>query len=93
MKLTNKQVSYNCTNENDTLKLSGTIHFDGDNVITQFSGSFSTIEDVACGDFYYNETADGKANRATNNVPVDLIDATGDLLLATVAEIKKEVIK
>lgn len=92
MNLTNKQVIYSCVNENEALKLTGTIHFNGENVITQFSGTFTTIEDEACGDFYYNETADGKVNRATNNVPADLVDPTGDLLLATVAEIKKEVL-
>lgn len=92
MQLTNKQVIYSCVNENETLKLAGTIHFNDENLITQFNGTFETIEDEACGDFYYNETVDGKVNKATNNIPADLVDQTSDLLLATVAEIKKEVL-
>lgn len=94
MELTNKQVSYNCVNVNEVLKLSGTVHLNGDNVISQFSGSFSDVESGEhCGDFYYNESADGKINRSTNNIPAALVDATGDFLLETVAEIKKEIIE
>lgn len=93
MELTNKQVSYNCSNENETLKLTGAVYLNADNIITQFSGTFNTLEGVYCGDFYYNETAEGKANRATNNIPVELIDLAGDFILETVAEIKKEIIK
>lgn len=91
MELTNKQVNYNCTNENETLKLSGAVYLNSNNVITQFSGTFTKIDGEYCGDFYYNESEDNKVNRATNNVPADLVDAVGDFLLETVAEIKKEV--
>ena len=92
MELTNKQVNYNCTNENETLKLSGAVYLNASNTITQFSGSFTKVDTGEfCGDFYYNETSDNKVNRATNNIPADLVDVAGDFLLATVAEIKKEV--
>lgn len=86
MELTNKQVSYDCVNTNENLKISGTIHFNGDGVITQFSGTFTDLNsDAHCGDFYYNENAEGKVNRSTNNIPLDLVDTTGDFLLETVA--------
>lgn len=92
MKLSNKQVNYNCVNDNGTIKLSGAVYLNADNIITQFSGNFTNIETGDyCGDFYYNETADNKINRATNNIPSDLLDMAGDFLLETVAEIKKEV--
>lgn len=90
MELTNKQVNYNCTNSNETLKLNGAVYLNETNTITQFSGSFSTPEGEYCGDFYYNETEDGKVNRSTNNIQAGLVDAAGDLILETVAEIKKE---
>lgn len=92
MELTNKQVNYNCTNENETLKLSGAVYLNASNTITQFSGSFTKVDTGEfCGDFYYNETSDNKVNRSTNNIPAELVDMAGDFLLATVAEIKKEV--
>lgn len=93
MKLSNKQINYNCVNDNGTIKLSGSVYLNADNLITQFSGNFTNIEtEDYCGDFYYNETVDNKINRATNNIPSDLLDMAGDFLLETVAEIKKEVI-
>lgn len=92
MELTNKQINYNCTNENETLKLSGAVYLNSNNIITQFSGTFTAIDsDEYCGDFYYNESEDNKVNKATNNVPADLVDMVGDFLLETVVEIKKEV--
>ena len=93
MKLSNKQVNYNCVNDNGTIKLSGSVYLNADNLITQFSGNFTNMEtEDYCGDFYYNETVHNKINRATNNIPSDLLDMAGDFLLETVAEIKKEVI-
>nr|DAI51199.1 MAG TPA: hypothetical protein [Caudoviricetes sp.]DAQ75695.1 MAG TPA: hypothetical protein [Caudoviricetes sp.] len=90
MELLNKRVMYTVKNQDSNLKLEGDAQITGDNVITTFSGSFFTLEDVFTGGFSYAEEGDGLINKSVNSYPSSLEDKGMKLLDATVTALKQQ---
>lgn len=91
MELTNKRVIYSVKNEDSNLKLEGEISIDEHNNITQFPGTFYTLESMYAGNFNYSEDSNGLINKAVNSVPKENEDKAISLLDATVDEIKVQI--
>lgn len=90
MELLNKRVTYTVKNQDSNLKLEGDVQITGDNVITTFSGSFFTLEDVFAGGFSYAEEGDDLINKSINSYPTNLEDKGMNLLDATVEALKQQ---
>lgn len=90
MELLNKRVMYTVKNQDANLKLEGDAQIMGDNMITTFSGSFSTLEDVFTGGFSYSEEGEGLINKSVNSYPANLEDRGMSLLDATVEALKQQ---
>nr|DAW05410.1 MAG TPA: hypothetical protein [Caudoviricetes sp.] len=90
MELLNKRVMYTVKNQDANLKLEGDAQIMGDNMITTFSGSFFTLEDVFTGGFSYSEEGEGLINKSVNSYPANLEDKGMNLLDATVKALKQQ---
>lgn len=90
MELLNKRVMYTVKNQDAHLKLEGDAQIMGDNMITTFSGSFFTLEDVFTGGFSYSEEGEGLINKSVNSYPANLEDKGMNLLDATVEALKQQ---
>ena len=90
MELLNKRVMYTVKNQDANLKLEGDAQIMGDNMITTFSGSFFTLEDVFTGGFSYSEEGEGLINKSINSYPANLEDKGMNLLDATVKALKQQ---
>lgn len=90
MELLNKRVMYTVKNQDTNLKLEGDAQIMGDNMITTFSGSFFTLEDVFTGGFSYSEEGEGLISKSVNSYPSSLEDKGMDLLDATVMALKQQ---
>lgn len=90
MELLNKRVMHTVKNQDANLKLEGDAQIMGDNMITTFSGSFFTLEDVFTGGFSYSEEGEGLINKSVNSYPANLEDKGMNLLDATVEALKQQ---
>lgn len=90
MELLNKRVMYTVKNQDANLKLEGDVQIMGDNMITTFSGSLFTLEDVFTGGFSYSEEGEGLINKSVNSYPANLEDKGMNLLDATVEALKQQ---
>lgn len=90
MELLNKRAMYTVKNQDANLKLEGDAQIMGDNMITTFSGSFFTLEDVFTGGFSYSEEGEGLINKSVNSYPANLEDKGMNLLDATVEALKQQ---
>ena len=89
MELTNKRVFYSVKNEDEFLKLDGEVQINNDTVLSNFSGSLTTLDGTPSGGFNYSEF-DGLINKGVNSYPEELKDKGMNLLDATVDAIKLE---
>lgn len=90
MELLNKRVMYTVKNQDANLKLEGDAQIMGDNMITTFSGTFFTLEDVFTGGFSYSEEGEGLINKSVNSYPANLEGKGMNLLDATVEALKQQ---
>jgi len=89
--LTNKQTNYYFENIGETLKVTGTVSFTEDGRIPTLNGNFQTLEGAYVGNFYYNESENGKSNRSISDVDIDKHEVADKLLDNTIKELKQQV--
>lgn len=88
VELTNKVINYDVKNQNENLKLTGTLQITDTKLIKGFYGTFYSLEDEFKGNFSYSETDEGLINSSVDSYPSELEDKGAKLLDITVDEIK-----
>lgn len=92
MELTNKQVTYSVAHEGTEFKMTGNVHVNEMNRITNLNGNLYK-DDEYSGDFYYSETEDGKVNKSMNGVKKENVPAACDFVVEIVDLLKTELSK
>ena len=88
VELTNKLINYEVKNQDENLKLSGTIQIAEDKRITTFYGAFYSLQDEFSGSFSYSEEGEDLINSSVTSYPLGLEAKGMTLLDTTLKEIK-----
>lgn len=90
MELLNKRVMYTVRNQDSNIKLEGDAQITNTDVITTFTGTLFTLEDVFTGSFSYSEDESGLISKSVSSYPTSLEDKGFKLLDATVVALKQQ---
>lgn len=92
MELTNKQLTYSVSHQSAEFKMTGSVHINEMNRITNLNGNLYK-DDEYSGDFYYSESEEGKVNKSINGVTKENVSAACNFIVEIVNLIKSELDK